>query len=73
MGAGVVVGSRVSSSKARVQFPDGTCHRVTGIAMGIACKEKSGAAAIPDADVEGLVSGFASQLEAQHTLTPASP
>ncbi len=71
----MVLLANTSSSKARVNFPDGTQHRVTGIAMGIVSKENSGAATpIPDADVEGLVSGFASQLEAQHTpMMPLDP
>ena len=46
--------ANTSSSKARVIFPDGTCHRVTGIAMAI---KRRGGAALPASELLPLPSG----------------
>lgn len=59
--------ANTSSSKARVAFPDGTQHRVTGIAMGIVARAPLDNSPL-EIDADELISGFASQLDAQHEM-----
>ena len=54
--------ANTSSSKARVNFPDGSCHRVTGIALGI--RRRGGSSA-------SLQSGAAASVAASDSVAAA--
>lgn len=64
--------ANTSSSKARVNFPDGTCHRVTGVALGINRRVGHGYS-LPELDpaTAGHASGSADESAPDSHAAPA--